>query len=74
MTLQAHALDLLFRHDYQLSEALTSLLPSGGPVLCRDELEDWSSSETAIFEEAINRHGKAFDVIQRECVSSRRFS
>ena len=61
---------MLHRHDYQLDAALTSLVPAGGPVLCRDELEDWSVHETALFEEAITRHGKMFDLVRREYVSN----
>ncbi|XP_037071015.1 uncharacterized protein LOC119092144 [Pollicipes pollicipes] len=63
---RAHALDVLHRHDYRLGAALTSLVPAGGPLLCRDELEDWSVHETAIFEEAVTRHGKQFDLVCRD--------
>ena len=35
---------------------LTSILEPG-PVLCRDEMEDWSSSESNLFEEAIEKYG-----------------
>ncbi|CAB1311872.1 unnamed protein product [Coregonus sp. 'balchen'] len=43
-----HAMDTLHRHGYDLSSALSVLVPSGGPVLCRDEMEEWSASEAAI--------------------------
>ena len=63
-------MDVLHRHDYQLDEALASLVPEGGPVLCRDVLEDWSVHETALFEDAITRHGKMFELVRREYVST----
>ncbi|KAG7254103.1 hypothetical protein CRUP_037969 [Coryphaenoides rupestris] len=43
-----HAMDTLHRHGYDLSSALSVLVPAGGPVLCRDEMEEWSASEAAI--------------------------
>ena len=33
-----------------MSGALSSLVPGTGPVLCRDEMEDWSSAEAGLFE------------------------
>ena len=30
-----HACDVLHKHDYDVSKAIASLVPSGGPVLCR---------------------------------------
>ena len=41
--LQFHALCVLHKCDYDLSKAVGSLVPSGGPVLCRDEMEEWSA-------------------------------
>ncbi len=41
----------LASHKYNLSTALSSLVPGTGPVLCRDEMEDWSSAEAGLFEE-----------------------
>ncbi|KAK4884023.1 hypothetical protein RN001_000294 [Aquatica leii] len=40
-----HAMDTLHHHAYNLANALCSLVPSSGPVLCRDEMEEWSASE-----------------------------
>ena len=40
---QFHALCVLHRSHYDLSKAVGSLVPSGGPVLCRDEMEEWSA-------------------------------
>ena len=36
-----------------MDEALASLVPTSRPILWRDELEDWSSAEANLFEEAI---------------------
>ena len=61
-----HAHNLLHKHDYKLEEAVKALVPSSGPVLCRDEMEDWSSSEANLFEEAIEKYGKDFGDIRRD--------
>lgn len=50
-----HAMDTLHRHNYDLASALCSLVPSSGPVLCRDEMEEWSASEANLFEEALDK-------------------
>ncbi|XP_014396058.1 PREDICTED: metastasis-associated protein MTA1 [Myotis brandtii] len=41
-------------------------LPQGGPVLCRDEMEEWSASEASLFEEALEKYGKDFTDIQQD--------
>ena len=41
-------------------------MPTSGPVLCRDELEDWSSAEANLFEEAIEKYGKDFNDIKKD--------
>uniref|UniRef100_A0AAY4F032 Metastasis associated 1 family, member 3 n=1 Tax=Denticeps clupeoides TaxID=299321 RepID=A0AAY4F032_9TELE len=61
-----HAMDTLHRHDYDLSSALSVLVPQGGPVLCRDEMEEWSSSEANLFEEALEKYGKDFNDIRQD--------
>ncbi|XP_041714549.1 metastasis-associated protein MTA3 isoform X3 [Coregonus clupeaformis] len=61
-----HAMDTLHRHGYDLSSALSVLVPSGGPVLCRDEMEEWSASEAAMFEEALEKYGKDFNDIRQD--------
>lgn len=40
---QFHALAVLHKSSYELSKAVGCLVPSGGPVLCRDEMEEWSA-------------------------------
>ncbi|XP_051968745.1 metastasis-associated protein MTA3-like isoform X2 [Xyrauchen texanus] len=61
-----HAMDTLHRHGYDLSSALSVLVPQGGPVLCRDEMEEWSSSEANMFEEALEKYGKDFNDIRQD--------
>nr|XP_023017948.1 metastasis-associated protein MTA3 [Leptinotarsa decemlineata] len=61
-----HAMDTLHRHGYNLSGALCSLVPSSGPVLCRDEMEEWSASEANLFEEALDKYGKDFNDIRQD--------
>merc|ERR1712242_299278 len=35
-----HAYQALHGHQYDISQALASLVPATGPVLCRDEMEN----------------------------------
>lgn len=63
-------MDTLHRHGYDLSSALSILVPQGGPVLCRDEMEEWSSSEANLFEEALEKYGKDFNDIRQDFVST----
>ncbi|KAI6240974.1 BMA-LIN-40, isoform a [Aphelenchoides fujianensis] len=41
----------------------------GGPILCRDQLEEWSAAEATLFEEAIEKCGKDFHDIRAEALS-----
>ena len=61
-----HAHEQLHRHGYSLADAVRALVPATGPVLCRDELEDWSASEAGLFNEGLEKHGKEFDSIKRD--------
>ncbi|XP_072491856.1 metastasis-associated protein MTA3 [Notamacropus eugenii] len=61
-----HAMDTLYRHSYDLSSAISVLVPLGGPVLCRDEMEEWSASEASLFEEALEKYGKDFNDIRQD--------
>jgi metastasis-associated protein MTA len=61
-----HAMDTLHRHRYDIAKAIKSLVPSGGPVLCRDEMEEWSASEANLFEDAIEKYGKDFNDIRQD--------
>ena len=40
--------------------------PTTGPVLCRDQLEEWSAAEANLFEEALDKLGKDFTEIRRD--------
>lgn len=61
-----HAMDTLHKHRYDTSKAISSLVPAGGPVLCRDEMEEWSASEANLFEEALDKYGKDFNDIRQD--------
>ena len=67
--LQFHAMDTLHKASYDTSKGSNSLVPSGGPVLCRDEMEEWSASEANLFEEALQKYGKDFNDIRQDFVS-----
>lgn len=68
---QFHAMDTLHRSLYDVAKAISALVPQGGPVLCRDEMEEWSASEASLFEEALEKYGKDFTDIQQDFVSTR---
>ncbi|CCD74258.1 DIOX_N domain-containing protein [Caenorhabditis elegans] len=38
----------------------------GGPILCRDQLEEWSTPEMNLFEDALDKVGKDFNEIRAE--------
>ncbi|XP_070257419.1 LOW QUALITY PROTEIN: metastasis-associated protein MTA1 [Myotis yumanensis] len=61
-----HAMDTLHRSVYDVAKAISALVPQGGPVLCRDEMEEWSASEASLFEEALEKYGKDFPDIQQD--------
>ncbi|KAM4662727.1 metastasis-associated protein MTA1 isoform 2-T2 [Discoglossus pictus] len=61
-----HAMDTLHKNSYDISKAISALVPQGGPVLCRDEMEEWSASEANLFEEALEKYGKDFTDIQQD--------
>lgn len=62
-------MDTLHKNVYDISKAISALVPQGGPVLCRDEMEEWSASEANLFEEALEKYGKDFTDIQQDFVS-----
>ncbi|XP_056281777.1 metastasis-associated protein MTA1 [Pseudoliparis swirei] len=61
-----HAMDTLHVTGYDMTRAIAALVPQGGPVLCRDEMEEWSASEANLFEEALEKYGKDFTDIQQD--------
>ncbi|CAH2207529.1 jg27486 [Pararge aegeria aegeria] len=66
---QFHAMDTLHKSGYSIEAALSSLVPASGPVLCRDEMEEWSASEANLFEESLDKYGKDFADIRKDFVS-----
>ncbi|XP_065184483.1 metastasis-associated protein MTA3-like [Sycon ciliatum] len=60
-----HAMSTLHRYRYNLSQAVCALVPQGGPLLCRDELENWTPDEVAQFEQSLVKYGKDFFDIQK---------
>ena len=70
LLLQFHAMNILHRYGYDISAALASMVPMSGPVLCRDEMEEWSASEANLFEEALEKYGKDFNDIRADFVST----
>lgn len=65
-------MDTLQKNGYDLAKAMSTLVPQGGPVLCRDEMEEWSASEAMLFEEALEKYGKDFNDIRQDFVSLKR--
>lgn len=63
-------MDTLHKSVYDVAKAISALVPQGGPVLCRDEMEEWSASEASLFEEALEKYGKDFTDIQQDFVSA----
>lgn len=63
-------MDTLHKSVYDVAKAISALVPQGGPVLCRDEMEEWSASEASLFEEALEKYGKDFTDIQQDFVST----
>ncbi|XP_053691511.1 metastasis-associated protein MTA1 [Sabethes cyaneus] len=61
-----HAMNTLHKHNYSIENAMCSLVPSSGPVLCRDEMEEWSASEANLFEDALEKYGKDFNDIRND--------
>jgi hypothetical protein len=64
-----YAMQLLHQNDYDLGKAVCALVPSTGPVLCRDEIEEWTAGEATLFEEAIEKYGREFNEIRQDFVS-----
>lgn len=62
-------MDTLHKSGYSIEGALSSLVPASGPVLCRDEMEEWSASEANLFEEALDKYGKDFSDVRLDFVS-----
>ncbi|KAL4238896.1 Metastasis-associated protein mta1 [Mactra antiquata] len=61
-----NAMHTLHNSSYSIGNAIGKLVPPGGPVLCRDEMEEWSASEANLFEEALDKYGKDFNDIRQD--------
>jgi hypothetical protein len=64
-------MDTLHKHHYDLALATCSLVPNTGPILVKDQMEDWSAAEANSFEDAIEKCGKDFIEIQKEHVTQK---
>lgn len=64
-----YAMHLLHQNGYDLGKAVCALVPSTGPILCRDEIEEWTAGEATLFEEAIEKYGREFNEIRQDFVS-----
>ena len=53
-----HAMDLLHRCKYNFSQASLKLVEAGAPKLSCDQMEDWTTAEAGLFEEAMEKYGK----------------
>lgn len=61
-----YAMDALHENGYDIGKATLSLIEKDGPIICKDEIEDWSAAEANLFEEAYDKVGKDFGEIRRE--------
>jgi len=64
-----HAMDVLHQSGYDLGKAICALAPQTGPILCRDQMEEWSASEANLFEEAMEKYGKDFNDVRQDFLS-----
>ena len=64
-------MDTLHEHGYVIGKAALSMITTSGPVICKDEGEDWSAAEANLFEEAIDKFGKDFNEIRKEYVRAK---
>jgi len=58
-----HAMELLHNCKYDFSRASLKLVESGSPKLSCDQMEDWTTAEAGLFEEAMEKYGKGFNEI-----------
>jgi len=61
-----NALDILHESRYEIGKAVLQLVPTEGPLICKDEIEEWSAAEANIFEEAFDKIGKDFGEIRAQ--------
>ena len=59
----------LHEHGYDVGKAALSLITAQGPVICKDEMEEWSASEANLFSDGLDKYGKDFNEIRKDFVS-----
>lgn len=59
-----HAMELLHNHNYDFASASLALVENCSPRLSTDQMEEWTTAEAALFEDAMDNHGKGFDAIR----------
>ncbi len=59
---------ILHEHNYNIGKAALGLVTNVGPIICKDEMEDWSASEANLFEDALDKYGKDFNEIRKDFV------
>ena len=42
---QFHAMNAIHKNGYDVAKAIACFIPEEGPILCRDEMEEWSSGK-----------------------------
>jgi len=61
-----HAMDLLHNHNYDFAAASLALVENCSPRLSTDQMEEWTTAEAALFEEAMEKYGKGFNEIRAD--------
>lgn len=61
-------LNLLHLHQYDTLKTLMSAVQNNELMVCTDELEGWSTTESCLFEQSLNHYGKDFLKIRREAL------
>lgn len=58
-----HAMELLHNCQYDFARASLQLVEGSSPHLSTDQMEDWTTAEAGLFEEAMEKYGKGFNDI-----------
>ena len=58
-----HAMSLLHKCKYDFAKASLKLVEGSSPHLSTDQMEDWTTAEAGLFEEAMEKYGKGFNDI-----------
>ena len=61
-----NAMGLLHDNNYDFALSALSLVANKSPRLSTDQMEEWSTAEASLFEEAMEKHGKTFNEIWSE--------